>query len=126
MFPGQRGIPVANQRAISDDTERLVDSIVSLAEAQLENDQRDRRHAVFPLFMSGIATARSDAQVSSLRLIKAYEGSGIGRNTSLTRRLLEAVYDEQRRIENAGGRREDVDWLVVARERSLSVVNCGF
>lgn len=125
MFPGQRRIPVANQQDINADTERRVASIISIAASQLERRQLDRRHIIFPLFMAGFVTTHPDAKIQALDIIKAYEGTGIGQNTYRTRRLLTAVYEEQRRMAEAGRRIEDVDWPAVAKERSLTVVNCG-
>ena len=125
MFPGQRRIPIANIHSISADTERRVMSIIGIATTHLEAGQVDQRHVIFPLLMAGIATTRSDAKVQALDLMKAYESSGIGQNTYSARRLLTAVYDEQRRVANGGGRIEDVDWLAVAKARGLTVVNCG-
>lgn len=125
MFPGQRRIPIANIQNIFADTERRVMSIIDIATTQLEAGQVDRRHVIFPLLMAGVATTRSDAKVQALDLMKAYEGSGIGQNTYSSRQLLTAVYDEQSRVANGGGRIEDVDWLAVAKGRGLTVVNCG-
>lgn len=125
MFPGQRRIPIANLQDMLADTERRVASIITIAANQLEHNHLDRRHIVFPLFMAGFATSQSDAKVQALDIMKAYEGSGIGQNTYTTRRLLTAVYEEQRKLAEAGRRIEDVDWLAVAKERALTIVNCG-
>lgn len=125
MFPGQRRIPVANQSDIHADTERRIVSIMSVATAQLHHGQLDRRHIIFPLFMAGFATTQPDIKIRVLDIIKTFEGSGIGQNTYRTRQLLTAVYEEQRRRANEGGSMEGVNWLVVAKERSLMVVNCG-
>ena len=125
MFPGQRRIPVANQTDVLADTERCVQSIIEVSVRQLEQQQVNRRHVVFPLFIGGFATNQPDTKKQVLDVIKSYEGSGIGQNTYRTRQLLMAVYEEQRRRANEGGRMEDVDWLAIAKERSLMVVNCG-
>ena len=94
MFPGQRRIPVANEHEIHSDTERRVLSIINVAAAQLEDGQLGRRHVIFPLFIAGFATSRPDIKTQALDLIKSYEGTGIGQNTSRTRQLLTAVYEE--------------------------------
>ena len=125
MFPGQSRIPIANYQNMQADTERRVMSIIGIATAQLEAGQVDRRNVIFSLLMAGIATTRSDAKINALDLLQAYESSGIGQNTHTARRLLRAVYDEQSRVANGGGRIEDVDWLSVAKGRGLTVVNCG-
>lgn len=125
MFPGQRRIPVANLQGILADTERRVMSIIDIATAQLEAGQVDRRHVICPLLIAGVATTQPDIKVQALDLMKAYESSGIGQNTYYARRLLGEVFEEQRRVANAGGRIEDVDWMAVAKGRNLTVVNCG-
>lgn len=125
MFSGQRRIPVANQLNIHADTEQRVLSIISVATSQLEQGQLDRRHVVFPLFMAGFATTQPDVKIQALDIMKTYEGSGIGQNTYRTRQLLAAIYEEQRRRADEGGRMEDVDWLTIARERSLTALNYG-
>jgi len=132
MFPSQRLHPVLpNNRqheaaAIQADIETRSISILHLASAHLEANLLERRHDMFPLFMAGVATASPDAKIQAIDLAKAFEvGGGIGQNTCRTRQLLVAVCEEQRRAVVAGGRMEQVDWMALARERRLNVVNCG-
>ncbi len=125
MFPGQRCIPVANQQALIANTEGRITSVLMLATSLIDRRQFERRHVVFPVFLAGIATARPDIKVQALEIIKAFEDHGIGQNTYTTRSLLSAVYEEQRKAVLTGGRMEDVNWLTVAQERSLTVLNCG-
>ena len=80
---------------------------------------------MFPLFIAGMASCEQDAKGRAVDLITVFEGKGIGQNTLRTRQLLVAVCEEQNRIVDLGGRMVDVDWLVVARERGLLVLNCG-
>lgn len=80
---------------------------------------------VFSLFMAGFATCQPEIKVHALDLMKNYEGSGIGQNTMRTRQLLKTVYEEQALMADEGRRMEDVDWLSLARAKSLAVVNCG-
>ncbi|KAK3116576.1 hypothetical protein LTR53_002944 [Teratosphaeriaceae sp. CCFEE 6253] len=126
MFPAQRSIPVADQGEVHADTERRCISILTLASSYLDGElMLERRHAVFPVFMAGVSTTQPDAKVQAIDIIKAMERGAIGQNTYRTRQLLVVVCEEQRRVVSAGGRMETVDWLAVARERGLSVVNCG-
>ncbi len=125
MFFRQRSFPIASQQEVFADTKSRVMAIIALAATQLEAGHLERRHVIFPLFIAGFATMQPDLKVQALNIIKAYEGQGLGQNTYTTRRLLTAVYEEQGRVVEAGGRMEDVDWLRVARDRSLTVVNCG-
>lgn len=86
----------------------------------------ERRHVGFPLFMAGVATTQPDTKIQAMNLMTAFQREGgIGQNTYRTRQLLIAVCEEQRAMVGAGGRMEQVDWLALAKERGLSVVNCG-
>lgn len=134
MFPAQRRLSTAhnnhtsNAASLTDqqaDTERRALSILAIAATTLELGNLSARHVVFPLFVAGCATLQADAKVRALELTTAFENAGIGRNTARTRALLKAVYEEQRKAYDAGGSMGDVEWLAVARERQLTVVNCG-
>ena len=125
MFPGQPLIPTANQAAFLADTGNRVSHILTLTMSIFANGELDRREVVFPIFMAGFATNNPNAKAKTIDLLKSYEGHGIGQNTSVVRRLLVAVCDEQNRRVAAGRRMEEVEWLRVGRERGLSVVNCG-
>lgn len=126
MFPAQHRtqnpIPAPDSQA---DTERRAMSILAVASSILETQNLAARHVVFPLFIAGVAALQPDAKVEALELIAAFETTGVGKNTARTRQLLKAVYEEQRRAFDAGASMGDVDWLAVARERSLTIINCG-
>lgn len=125
MFPNQRRIPTAAQQEVLNDTDRRIRLTLSIASHQVESGHFEKRHTIFPVFMAGFATNSADLKLHAIDLIRAFEGKGIGQNTYRTRQLLVAVCEEQRRVANAGGRMEDVEWKVVAREKGLNVVNCG-
>lgn len=127
MFPGQRRIPMATQLEVNADTDGRAQAVLRIAARIVEEGKLEQRQTVFPLFMAGFATKSPEVKRNAIDLIKALEGSGIGQNTYRTRQLLVAVCEEQARSVAAGsGRRlEDVEWLVLAREKGLTVVNCG-
>lgn len=126
MFYRQRSIPTAQQQELFADTESRIMAIVALAASQLETRRlAEHRHVIFPLFIAGFATSQPDIKIQALNIVKAYEGMGIGQNTYTTRQLLSAVYEEQRLAVDEGRRMEDVDWITVARNRSLTISNCG-
>lgn len=124
MFPGQRRIREPSQYELQPNIEECIFSIMSIARAQLSSGQFERRHINFPLFMAGFATTQAEVKVQVLNIMKVYEGHGIGLNTYRTRQLLMVVGAEQVRATNMGGSMEDVDWLTVAKERNLTVLNC--
>ena len=125
MFPGQALIPTANQAAFLADTNTRVSHILTLTMSILANGELDRREVVFPIFMAGVTTNNPNAKSKAIELLTSYEGHGIGQNTSVVRRLLVAVCEEQNRRVAAGRRIEEVEWLRIGRERGMSVVNCG-
>lgn len=129
MFPQQRRLGSSTtdpENTTQADTERRVLAILALTSSNLASGDHDTaRHSVFPLFMAGFATLQPDAKIKVLEIIAAMEGTGIGKNTSRTRGLLKAVFEEQRVAYERGGSVGEVDWLEVARVRKLGVVNCG-
>jgi hypothetical protein len=125
MFPGQGLIPSANQAAFAADTGIRVSHILTLTVSIVANGDLDRREVVFPVFMAGVATNNPNAKAKAIDLLKTLEGHGIGQNTSVVRRLLVGVCEEQTRRVSAGRRMEEVDWLRFGRDRGMSVVNCG-
>ena len=126
MFPGQRSFPFAGQQDVLSDTERRVATILAITAEQVKHGMLDQRSSIFPLFIAGFATADFRVKEQVIAQVRAFEGHGIGQNTYRTRQLLVAVRDEQLRQANMGpGRMERVDWLDIARERGLKVVNCG-
>lgn len=125
MFPGQRLIPHANAAAFAADTASRVCHIQTLASSILASGDLDRREVVFPVFIAGIATSDANAKITFINLLKSFEGHGIGQNTSVVRRLLVGVCEEQNHLLERGRRMEEVDWMRFGRERGMSVVNCG-
>nr|POE63455.1 hypothetical protein CFP56_04358 [Quercus suber] len=131
MYPRQRLSPIANQASIAIDTERRCAHILALTATHMLNDQEQpdffsRRRIVFPIFMAGFATSSPILRGKALDLLRRLEGNGgIGRNTFHTRKLLVAVAEAQHHASQQGMPVEGVDWLNVAQERGLNVVNCG-
>jgi len=126
MFPGQRLIPTAHQSDIHADTERRCVAILNMASSHLEMHLMELRQVGFSLFMVGVASTQPDAKVQAMNLMTAFQREGgIGQNTYRTRQLLAEVCEEQRAVVSRGGRMEQVDWLTVAKERGLGIVNCG-
>jgi hypothetical protein len=120
MFPSQLLLPSASASTLKTDTEARVSQILTLATQILDAGELARREIVFPCFIAGFATTNFDRKRGFVSLLRRCEGYGIGQNTSVVRKLLAGVCEEQGR-RGVGG----VEWLRWGRERGWSVVNCG-
>ena len=120
MFPSQLRLPSFTQSTLSTDTESRAAQILTLATSILNAGDLARREIVFPCFIAGIATTNFDRKREFVSLLRRCEGSGIGQNTSVVRKLLAGVCEEQGR-RGVGG----VEWMEWGRGRGWSVVNCG-
>lgn len=83
------------------------------------------RYLVFPVFMAGYCSTDGTQRMQALDLIRAMEKNSIGRNTTITRRALAAVYEKQNERFMNTGQSLDVDWMQVMAERDLMVINFG-
>jgi hypothetical protein len=87
MFPSQSLLPSASQT----DTSTHVSHILTLSASILSTGALDRREVVFPLFIAGVVSTNPIAKTKAIDLLRAFEGHGIGQNSSVVRRLLEGV-----------------------------------
>lgn len=122
MWPGQR-----LETSPDYDTEIAVASsqILQMTRKALEEDRSDCRYLVFPTFMAGFAATDGAQRMHALDLIRAMEKSSIGRNTTVTRKALAAVYEKQNERFMNTGQSLDVDWMAVLVERNLTIVSFG-
>lgn len=126
MYPGQRLFIFYNMPPVQTTNEIHVSNILEVASRIVdEGEMFDARFVVFPLFMAGCATLKPEAKRMAVELIRRLEPHGIAHNTRRTRQLLVAVCEEQSKRAREGRRAEEVEWLALARERGLNVVNCG-
>ncbi|KAL2427098.1 hypothetical protein ABEF95_008430 [Exophiala dermatitidis] len=109
------------------DTEIAVASnqILDMTRKALAEDRSDCRYLVFPVFMAGYASLGGAQRMVALDLIRTMEKTSIGRNTTITRRALAAVYEKQNERFMNTGQSLDVDWMEVMAERDLRIVNFG-
>ncbi|KAI9717547.1 MAG: hypothetical protein M1812_004688 [Candelaria pacifica] len=105
---------------------QYVVEIIQLAESIINSGRMELRFIVFALFMAGFASPSDrQSQTKAVSLIGAVEQESIGRITTTTRQLLQAVYDRQGEDTRAIGHCWDVDWMEIMNERGLQVVNFG-
>ncbi|KAK5195713.1 hypothetical protein LTR92_004654 [Exophiala xenobiotica] len=122
MWPGQR-----LETSPDYDTEIAVASnqILQMARKAQSEDRWHCRYLVFPVFMAGVVSTDGAQRMQALDLIRAMEKTSIGRNTTVTRKALAAVYESQNERFMNTGQSLDVDWMQVMAERNLLVVNFG-
>jgi hypothetical protein len=122
MWPGQR-----LETSPDYDTEIAVASnqILHMTRKALAEDRSYCRYLVFPCFMAGFASTDGGQRMQALDLIRAMEKTSIGRNTTVTRKALAAVYEKQNERFMNTGQSLDVDWMTVMKEQDLMVVNFG-
>lgn len=122
MWPGQRF-----ETSPDYDTEIAVASnqILNMARKALTEERSDCRYLVQPIFIAGFASTDGHNRMHALDLLRAMEKTSIGRNTTVTRKALAAVYEKQNERFMNTGQSLDVDYVDVMVEQGLMVVNFG-
>ncbi|KIV78327.1 hypothetical protein PV11_10054 [Exophiala sideris] len=122
MWPGQR-----LETSPDYNTEIAVASsqILQMMRKALVEDRAHCRYLVFPAFIAGFASTDGAQRMQALDMIRTMEKDSIGRNTTVTRKALAAVYEKQNERFMNTGQSLDVDWMQVMVEKELLVVNFG-
>jgi hypothetical protein len=107
-----------------DEVARSSSAILQIGENMIQKAGLQLRFMVFALFLAGVASSGSDKR-RALDLIIAIEKEAVGRNTIITRNLLQIVYDRQTEQFMNEGHSHGVDWIDVMIEQGLQVVNFG-
>ncbi|KAI9800621.1 MAG: hypothetical protein M1833_003279 [Piccolia ochrophora] len=99
--------------------------ILEMAKVLVPAKQLELRFVAFPVFMAGFAATSGDEKMTALDLIATVENVSIGRNTTIVRRLLQAVFERQNERIMSVGQTWDVDWIDIMIERGLQGVKFG-
>ncbi|KAI9814741.1 MAG: hypothetical protein M1827_003007 [Pycnora praestabilis] len=120
MWPSQRfdSVPGADEEIAQS-----VSEILRIAEVNVNAESLGLRNFVFPLFMAGIATSSAGEKMFALDLMGTVEQHSVGRNTMVTRQLLQTVYDRQNESNMSVGHSFHIDWFEIITQRGLPVVN---
>jgi len=121
MFSGQ----LLRNAGARPEVERHCQNVLDMAESIFREGASDPRVTGFALFLAGYSATDYDTKIRAINLLQALEGRGISRNAKRGRALLIAVCEEQRQRVLAGGRAEEVDWLVFARARNMETLDFG-
>lgn len=103
-------------------------SILSLSREIVSAGHLERKFVVFPLFMAGIlfsscfSSESAAHRAETVKLLKDLERKTMGKIANASRLLLELVYEDVDRTNGTGTRL--VDWVGLAKDKGLQVVNC--
>lgn len=84
-----------------------------------------RHHLVYAIFIAGFATVERHEKDLARRLLGDIENVGICWNVVQTRKLLEMVVLEQFARTQMGLPSEEVDWIILAKDRGIEFINPG-
>lgn len=122
MWPGQR---VYTSADYSGEIAAVSQQILQVSQAIMTNSPGNCRFLVFPIFMAGFASDVGNQKMLAIDLIHQMESDGIGQNTQVARKALEAVYERQNERFMHTGNSLGVDWLQLMMEQGFTVVNFG-
>jgi hypothetical protein len=100
-------------------------TILQIGEDMIKKARLQLRFLVFALFMAGVASSSGSDKRRALDLISAMENDAVGRNATITRNLIQIVYDRQAKQFMSEGHSLGVDWIDIMIEQRLQVVNFG-
>jgi len=121
MFPGQ----LLRNAGARPEVTRHCQNVLDMAESILRDGASDPRVTGFAIFLAGCSATDYDTKIRAIGLLQALEERSISRNVKRGRELLIAVCEEQRQRVLAGGRAEEVDWLLFARARNMETIDFG-
>lgn len=99
--------------------------LLALAEFEAQHTSFEHPTIGFAIFMAGLASRRSDVARTAIDLLGRMQGLTIGNGPFRARQLLIAVRDERNRYAQLGLSPEEVDWIVVAEQNKLEMVDFG-
>ena len=109
----------------SKDIAESSDTILQLAHEVVKRNHLEQRYMVFPVFMAGFAATSASEKTLAVDILKYFERETIGRNTEVSRKLLEAVYQKQDERLMQNEICMDVDWIEIMRQKGTEVVHFG-
>ncbi|TKX27599.1 transcription factor-like protein 1 [Elsinoe australis] len=121
MFPEQKRIDPTHIA----DCARYCTIILTMAKGAASRGVFANHHLVFPVFLAGISTGIASERDLARVLLAGFEVTGIGSNARTTRKFFEKVLKEQNDARTSGGSAADVDWIELAREDGLNLINMG-
>lgn len=121
MYPGQ---PLTHPSAHTD-IARHCNNIMTLATTSIEHQTSKHVLLEFAVFLAGCVSMDTDVKFRAINLLGVMEGHGISRNAARARQLLNTVCEEQKQRIMAGRRPQEVDWISLAREKKLDMIDFG-
>lgn len=121
MFPGQ----LLRNAGARPEVARHCQNVLDMTTLILRDGATDPRSTGFAVFLAGYAASDYDTKIRAINLLQALEDRGVSNNARRARDLLVAVCEEQRQRVLAGGRAEEVDWLLLAQARRMETLDFG-
>ena len=121
MFPGQMLVDAES----IDETAQHCQNVLSLANSISTPVSKSSYWMIFALFLAGLATPDPQSKARAIHTIRAFESQSIGNHAQQTADLLLALCEEQGHRARAGGRPEEVDWLLFTEARGITIVDFG-
>ncbi|KAF2156969.1 hypothetical protein K461DRAFT_263929 [Myriangium duriaei CBS 260.36] len=121
MFPGQ----FFSNPSLATKVAFKCRQVLALANNVLEETHWCRPPIVFAVFLAGVCTPEAEVKSAAMQYIEKFGTMSISRNASKAKALLAAVIEEQRLRVMRGERAEEVDWISVARERGMEMIDFG-
>jgi len=121
MFPGQ----LLRNSTARPEVARHCHYVLDLTTTILQDGVAEPRVAGLAVFLAGFAATDYESKVRAIQLLHSFEERSLCDNVRRARELLIAVCEEQRQRVLAGGRAEEIDWLLFARARSMELLDFG-
>lgn len=102
------------------------DSILDIADDLVNaGDFVEQQYMVFPVFLAGVCSMRSDDKLRAIKITRRIQDAGIGVNGRRACEMLEAMHKEQEDIIRTRGGVARLDWISFAKERNMALFNFG-
>lgn len=122
MYPGQ----LLSDATLAPKVALQCRFVIALAHGIVDDTLYARTPLPFALFLAGVCSPEAELKSAIMRFYDRYDGASIGRNPAKAKALLDAVIEEQQGAMLQGNRAEEVDWIIVAKQHGLELIDFGF
>lgn len=114
-------------RIQSGEIANCCDNILDVADSLVTSERFEEQYLVFPVFLAGVSSLRSNDKLRAAEIIRRIEDAGTSVNSERACEMLETIHKEQvdRSWARARGGMARIDWISFARERNIELANFG-